>query len=155
MTNPEQLRPDQLAEQILGSDYETTSGRVESLRLGNLIDRSQRVWRQLKINRFEENEYGYATFEVHDWVGDYMTDSGDHVDALEVQFHDPLGNVTRLGRVARLDSYSPKATAYVYTGGDRKEPLLPNDARWDAVVGVTERAIDTCYQRDQRAHDDW
>lgn len=147
MTNPEQMRPHELAEQILQSDYEIVAGRVESERLNGLIDRSQTVWQQLARGKFEENEFGHATFGIEDWVGDYMTPSGDHVDALRVYFHDPHGSVVLLGSVSRTGSYSGKATASVFTGEGKREPLLPNDPRWNAVVGVVERAIETCQKQ--------
>jgi hypothetical protein len=145
MTSNEELRPHELAEQIMQADYEIVRGRVESLRLGQLIDRSQTVWRELARGTFEENEYGHATIGIDDWKGDYLTDSGDHVDGLKVYFHDPRGNITELGGIARVEGpYSDKGTATVMTGEGKSEPLLPDDRRWDAVVGTIERAIDVC-----------
>jgi hypothetical protein len=144
--NNEALRPHELAEQVADAGYEVVNGRVESERLANLIDRSQAVWRQLAAGQFEADEHGHVAMSVDDWVGDYQTSSGDHVDGLNLYFHDPRGSRTPLGSVKRLSPANHKATANVATGEGRSEPLLPSDPRWDAVVGVVERAIAQCIE---------
>ena len=110
---PERLRPHELAAKVTSAGYEVKQGRVESERLGGLIRQSETVWRELAQGRFDEDEFGYATIGIEDWVGDYRTESGDHVDALNLHYHDPNGNITPLGRIARLESYSSRATVYV------------------------------------------
>lgn len=140
----EGLRPHELASQIMDvGGYEIRNGRVESERLAGLIDRSEQVWQELKSGTFEEDEFGHATIGVEDWESDYLTAAGDNVDALRVYYHDPRGNITTLGRVHRIDT-KRKATATVHTSENQTEPLLPNDARWNAVVGTIERAIQQC-----------
>ncbi|HEU4966519.1 MAG TPA: hypothetical protein VFT53_03480 [Candidatus Saccharimonadales bacterium] len=143
----ESLRPHELAGQLEESAYAIENGRVESKRLGGMVERSQGVWRELGHGKFEEDEFGHATIGIEDWTSDMYSSGGDHVDALNVYYHDPKGNVTELGRVARLDSFSDKATAYVATGEGKKVPLLPTDGRWNAVVGVIERAVNACYEQ--------
>jgi hypothetical protein len=145
--NNERLSPRELAEQLkTTAGYEIVNGRVESEQLARLIDRSQAVWHELKDGRFEEDEDGYATIEVQDWTSDYQTDSGDHVDALRVHFHDPEGGFVPLGCVSRIGFTNRLATAEVAKTERQSDPLLPGDKRWDAVVGVVERAIAECEQ---------
>ena len=80
-----------------------------------------------------------------DWASDMHTDSGDNVDGLKLIFNGADGLKIELGRVTRLESYSRKATAFVGSG-DAIESLLPDDNRWDTVVGTLDRAITTCYE---------
>ncbi|HSX31169.1 MAG TPA: hypothetical protein VLE99_04590 [Candidatus Saccharimonadales bacterium] len=145
MTNPEQMRPHELAEQLRKAGHEIVNGRVESTRLGDMLTRSSKVRSMLATNRFEENEFGYATIAIEDWESDYQQYSGGHVSALRVTYHDPQGYVVELGGVARTHGRSPLGTATI-SGMEGQEPLLPQDERWDAVVGTIERAIDTCYR---------
>lgn len=145
MEGQEPLQPYELAEQMRNAGYEVKGDKVKSERLGSLIDRSEQVWRELQEGQFEENEFGYVTFGIEDWVGDYRTDSGDHVDALIVYFNAPDGARFPLGSVSRLSPGDKKATASVNgPEGAPPKPVLPPDDRWDAVVGVTERAITRC-----------
>jgi len=60
-------------------------------------------------------------------------------------------NVLVLGNVSRLRTTSNKATASVNTGPAGYEALLPDDPRWNAVVGTIQRAIAQC-QREQNAN---
>lgn len=142
-----EMRPHDMARQMAGRGHEIRNGRVESVQLGTLLTRSQQVWRDLKQERFEEDEHGYVTFKIVDWLGDFQTASGDHVDGIEVEFHDPHGRVTPLGRVTRLTSGDHRATASVVTGKGKYKPLLPTDKRWNPVVGTIERAIEACWRR--------
>ncbi|HYH75025.1 MAG TPA: hypothetical protein VD735_03610 [Candidatus Saccharimonadales bacterium] len=138
----EHMRPHQLAVELANTGYEVVNGRVESERLGGLIVRAEGVWRQLLKTRFEEDENGHVVFELSDSIGDYQTPS-DHIDSITAVYNDPRGRVTRLGGIARLSTHAEKATAYI-AGKSRteREPLLPEDPRWDAVVGTIERAVD-------------
>ena len=142
MTNPELLRPHEVAEQLRNAGHEVANGRVESRRLGELLDRSQAVWERLAKGRFEWNEFGYATIAVEDWESDYQQYVPDHVDALRVSYHDPEGRIVDLGRVARVSGHMGTVTI---SGENGPEPLLPQDPRWDAVVGTIERAVGACY----------
>jgi len=145
MTDQEGLRPHELARQLRKAGHEIVNGRVESRRLGEMLTRSEGVWRQLAKGKFEENEFGYATIAVEDWESDYTHSAGDHVDALRVTYHDPQGYVVELGKVARLSPSHPLGTATISSNSGSREPLLPQDDRWDAVVGTIERAIGACY----------
>ncbi len=145
MTEPEKLRPHELAVQLRKAGHEIVNGRVESRRLGDMITRSEGKRRLLRGLTFEENEFGYATIAVEDWESDYTHDAGNHVDALRVTYHDPEGYVVELGSVERTTTSSPFGTATISSATGRHEPLLPQDERWDAVVGTIERAIGACY----------
>lgn len=147
MTQFEGLQPHELAEQLATVDYQVVSGEVVSERLADLIDRSQVVWRELAAGQFEQNEHGHVRITIQDWTGDYQTPFGDHVDALGVEHRDTYGRRTSLGRIARRDYDT--ATATVSAGEGNFEPLLPSDERWNAVVGVAERAIMQCLQERQ------
>jgi hypothetical protein len=145
----EGMRPHELAKELENVDYAVENGRVESHRLAAMIDHSQGVWRELGREKFEQDDFGHATIGIEDWSSDMYSQESDHVDALTVYYHNPKGTITELGRVARLKSPESKATAYVSVGEGKNIPLLPTDARWNAVVGVISRAIDTCYARKQ------
>jgi hypothetical protein len=152
--NNEGLRPHEVASEIMQADYRTANGRVESLRLNSLIDRSETVWRELAAGSFERNEYGHTTVGIEDWTGDYQTPSGDHVDGLKVYFHDPYGTITELGGIRRIEGASNVATARVFKGEGQFEPLLPDDRRWDAIVGTIERAIVACRTEKQAGREE-
>jgi hypothetical protein len=141
----ENIKPHQLAAELADTGYEVVNGRVESERLGDVIIRAQGVWRQLLHTRFEQDEHGYVSLEMTDSVGDYQTPS-DNIDSITAVYNTPRGQVTRLGGIARIGARAAKATAYIAgKGRTEREPLLPEDPRWDAVVGTIGRAIDSSW----------
>ena len=138
------IRPHEMAAELMDTPHPVENGWVRSERLGSVIDRSQGVWRQLIRQTFDNNEHGHVTFTLKDSQSDY-TQSGDHVDAIEVVHNSPRGNVVRLGGINRVTGYSRHATAYTFEK-EKRIPLLPDDRHWDAVVGTIERAIDVSWE---------
>lgn len=142
------MSPRDLARSLSGA-YEVVNGQVRSVRIGNLLDRSQGVWQELLTGEFEQDGSGYVTFGVEDWTSGYDNGDSNHVDALNVYYSTNQGAQTPLGRVARLTAYPGKGTTWVVDQHGERMPLLPDDPRWNAVVGATERAIDTHIRRQQ------
>lgn len=141
----ENLRPHEIAEQLQQSGYEIVNDRVESARLGQTIDRGDCVSEYLQAGKFEQNEYGYVGLTAK---GDPNSDGeGSRLHAVDVQFVDPLGRRIPLGGIYRINSYDVKATAYATNSDGTPERLLPDDPRWDAIVGTVERAVDQSWKQ--------
>jgi len=144
----EGLRPHELAAHLAGA-YEVVNDRVESETLCELITHSQKVWRELIKGEFEKDENGWVQIGAEDWSQDYQSPHTDRVDALNVTYHGQAGRRTLLGSVRRLPEKYGYATATVNNRNGRMEWLLPDDPRWNAVVGVVERAVGQCMRQQQ------
>ena len=137
------LKPHELARQLNQAEYEIVDGRVESRRLGDILKRLDRVSAGVYGKRYDENEYGYASVGVME--RGLARDGASFVVGATVTFHDPQGNETRLGDIQYVDEARTIATVSLQTGENQTDPLLPDHAAWDAVVGTVTRAVDQAW----------
>lgn len=143
------MQPFELAQQVRGVEFLDQPERFEFEELAQLIDSSERVWRQLNQLKYAANEHGHVKFDILTWENHFHND--DHIDAIETVFVDPDGRRTKLGHIMRTpkDQHIGVARAYAHASDNRGVPIGPDDDRWEAIVGVLQSAIEECQMFEQ------
>ena len=134
----ERISAHDLVKRINTNPEQAEGDNVNREDLGSLLEQCSDVYRRLESEKFDQNEFGYVNFYVHDSSdADY---SGVITKGVTVYFNDPYGMRTKLGTIMRTRQWH-KARAEAYVTETATEPLYPGDERWDVVVGSLTRAI--------------